>query len=99
MRSEQSPHRDQRVEAPPSNGERPWFRFDNRHGVETLYIVYATQKGDERLQSLESAIREKRRWLSSAHEQQTVGALEALVAGQTRSSAVEAKKILLRHEK
>jgi hypothetical protein len=90
---------DQRVEAPPSNGKRPWFKFDNQPGVETLYIVFATQEGDERLQSLESAVRKKRRHLNDVEERQTMAAMEALVAGQSASSAVVVKKILLRHKK
>jgi len=90
---------DQRVEMPPSNSERPWFRFDTRLGVETLYIVFTARSGDERLQSLESAIRQKRRYLNAAEERQTLGALEALASGQSASTTVAAKKILLRHEK
>jgi hypothetical protein len=90
---------DQRVEAPPSKSETPWFKFDNKPGVETLYIVFAAQNGDERLQSLESAILQKRRRLSGAEERHTLAALEALAAGQSASPAVAAKKILLRHEK
>ncbi len=91
---------DQRVEMPPSNSKkRSWFRFDNQPGVETLYIVFAAQKGDERLQSLESAIRQNRNQLNATEERQTVVALEDLAAGQPPSPAVTAKKILLRHEK
>jgi serine/threonine protein kinase len=89
----------QRVEAPPSKSETPWFRFDKRPGVETLYIVFAAQKGDERLKSLESAIQQKRRKLNAVEEQQTLSALEALATGQSASPTVTAKKILLRHER
>lgn len=90
---------DQRIEAPPSKGKTPWFKFDSQPGVETLYIVFAAQNGSEQLQSLESAILQKKRQLIGAKERQTLAALEALVAGQSGSPAVTAKKILLRHEK
>jgi serine/threonine protein kinase len=89
----------ERVEMPPSNSEMPWFQFDNRPGVETLYIVFATQKGDENLQSLESAVQQKRRQLNDTEEGQIVAALDALAAGQKSSPIVAAKKILLRHNK
>jgi hypothetical protein len=89
---------DQPVEIPPSNPPGQWFQFDNKPGVETLYIVFAAQKGDQRLQSLESAIQQNRRQLKGADEQQIVAALEDLAAGNTPSQTVTAKKILLRHE-
>jgi len=87
----------QRIAMPPSSSE--WFQFDSQPGVETLYIVFAAQKGDERLQSLESAVQGKRRQLNAAEERQTIAALDALAAGQSASQTVMAKKILLRHEK
>jgi hypothetical protein len=90
---------DQRIEAPPSKSETPWFKFDNKPGVETLYVVFAAQNGDELLQSLESAVQRKRRRLRGAEELQTLATLEALAAGQSASPAIAAKKILLRHEK
>jgi serine/threonine protein kinase len=89
----------QRIEMPPSKSERPWFKFDNKPGVETLYIVFAGRKGDERLQPLESAVRQKRRQFNAIEEKQIVAALDALAAGQSTSPNVTAKKILLRHEK
>jgi serine/threonine protein kinase len=90
---------DQPVEMPPSIPAKQWFRLDNKPGVETLYVVFAAQKGDERLQSLESAILRKTRELNLAEEQQIVPALEDLSAGKTPSPAVTAKKIMLRHQK
>jgi len=89
----------QRIEMPPSKSERPWFRFDKRPGVETLYIVFTTQNDDESLQSLESPIRETRRRLNAAEERQTLSALEALASGRSASTTVTVKKISLRHEK
>jgi serine/threonine protein kinase len=85
-----------RVKAPPPNS---WFWFDERLGDETLYIVFAAQEGDKSLQSLESAVRKKRRYLNDVEEQQTTAAMEALVTGQKSSPIVTAKMILLRHEK
>jgi hypothetical protein len=90
---------DQRVEMPPSKSKMPWFQFDNKPGAEILYIVFAAQKGDERLRSLESAIQQKRRELNLAEEQPIVEALEALATGQPASQIVTAKKIMLRHVK
>jgi hypothetical protein len=90
---------DQPVEMPPSIPEKQWFRLDNKPGVEILYIVFAAQKGDERLRSLESAIQQKRRELILAEEQQIVTALEDLSAEKTPSQTVTAKKIMLRHVK
>jgi serine/threonine protein kinase len=90
---------DQRVEMPPSKSKMPWFQFDNKPGVEILYIVFAAQKGDERLQSLESAIQRNRRELNLTEEQQIIAALEELATGQQASPTVTAKKIMLRHQK
>jgi serine/threonine-protein kinase len=87
---------DQLINMPPKN---KWFEFDSRPGVETLYIVFAAQNGDERLRSLESAVLEKRLQLSKAEEEQTLSALEALIAGQSASTTVTAKKIQLNHGK
>jgi serine/threonine protein kinase len=89
----------QPVEMPPSNPARQWFKFDNRSGDETLYIVFAPQRGDKSLLSLEYAIQQKHRQLNAAEERQIVEELEALVTGQKASSAVATKKIQLRHEK
>jgi serine/threonine protein kinase len=89
----------QRVEMPPSKSATPWFRFRGRPGDEILYIVLAAQEGDESLQSLESAVQQKRRELKGAEERQIVQALEDMAAGKTPSQTVTAKKILLRHEK
>jgi len=90
---------DQRVETPPSKSQMPWFRLKGRPGVETLYVVFVEQKGDERLQALESAIQQKRPQLNKAEERQTLAALDDLAARQTASPTLTAKKILLRHEK
>jgi hypothetical protein len=89
----------QRIEMPPSNNERPWFRFDNRPGVEKLYVVFTAKPGDERLRALETAIQQKRSQLNADEGQQTLSALEALAAGQSESPTVAAKKIQFRHEK
>jgi serine/threonine protein kinase len=89
----------QRVEMPPSKSKMPWFQFRGRPGDEILYIVFAAQKGDERLRSLESAIQQKRRKLNPTEERQMLEELEVLAAGQSASPTVTAKKILLRHEK
>jgi len=88
----------QRVEMPPSNSSS-WFEIRGQPGVETLYVVFATETSEERLQSLESAIQQKRRQLNPTEEQQTLAALDALAGGQSAPPTVTAKKILLRHEK
>jgi serine/threonine protein kinase len=89
----------QRIEMPPSNNEMPWFRFDNRRGVETLYVVFTAKPGDERLRALETAIQQKRSQLNADEEQQTLSELDALAAGQSASPTMTAKKIQLRHER
>jgi serine/threonine protein kinase len=89
----------QKIEMPSSKNPMPWFRFDAHPGTERLYVIFAAQQGDERLQTLEAAIKQNRRKLTDAEEQQTLTAVETLAAGQTASSTVTAKKIELRHVK
>jgi serine/threonine protein kinase len=87
---------DQSSESP---GRGFLFRFDDRPGMETLYIVFVTKKGDERLQLLEAVIKKRRNELNASDGQKIFDVLETLAGGRTTPETVIVEKMQIRHEK
>lgn len=76
-----------------------WFQMRGKPGTETVYFVWAAEKGDPTIADLEKAVEKGQTDFARSLEEKTLARLDSLAGSQEQARTLVVKRVELNHSK